>query len=68
MKLNAFTRTAIKTGISAAIGVYVLDKFVINYGPNDPDGFVQVTPGFGMDTVATVVTLGLVSATLDKVI
>lgn len=38
-------------GGAAVAGNYVAERFLLKDGPDDPSGFVEVKPGFGMDDI-----------------
>lgn len=37
---------------AAIVGNMVAEKFLLKAGPDDPDGFIEVKPGLGLDDVA----------------
>lgn len=42
-------------------GEYVAEKWVLKDGPDDPDGFIQMEDGFGLDEIARGVTVFVVT-------
>jgi hypothetical protein len=68
MKMSATTRRALKAGATGWLAMWLLDRFVIQYGPDDPSGFVMSRPGLGADDLATFLTFGAVGALTDKVL
>ena len=50
----------ILTGAAAA-GNFVAERFLLKDGPDDPSGFVEVKPGFGMDDVARAATIAVIA-------
>jgi len=37
---------------AAILGNYVAEKFILKSGPDDTSGFIDVSPGFGLDDAA----------------
>lgn len=42
---------------AAIVGNIVAEKFLLKAGPDDPDGFIEVKDGFGMDDAARGATI-----------
>ena len=55
----------ILTGAAAA-GNFVAERFLLKDGPDDPSGFIEVKPGFGMDDVARAATIALIAMLAHK--
>lgn len=49
-------------------GEFVAEKFVLKNGDDDPDGFILMTPGFGLDEIARGVTVFLVTFMVLKLV
>ncbi len=50
------------TTILAAAGIWAAEKWVLTTGADGDGGFVQITPGFGMDDIAQALTVAVVIA------
>lgn len=57
----------ILTGAAAA-GNFVAERFILKDGPDDPSGFIEVKPGFGLDDVARAATIALIATLAHKMV
>lgn len=48
-------------GAGVLAGEFVAEKFVLKNGEDDPDGFILMQDGFGLDEIARGVTVFLVT-------
>lgn len=55
----------ILTGAAAA-GNFVAERFILKDGPDDPSGFIEVKPGFGLDDVARAATIAVLAMLAHK--
>jgi hypothetical protein len=55
----------ILTGAAAA-GNFVAERFILKDGPDDPSGFLEVKPGFGLDDVARAATIAVIAMLAHK--
>ena len=57
----------ILTGAAAA-GNFVAERFILKDGPDDPTGFLEVKPGFGLDDVARAATIAVIAMLAHKLV
>ena len=57
----------ILTGAAAA-GNFVAERFILKDGPDDPTGFLEVKPGFGLDDVARAATIAVIAMLAHKMV
>ena len=45
-------RSVISAAVGIAVGNMIAERWVLRASPEDPTGFVDVSPGFGLDEIA----------------
>lgn len=63
--MNHVKNLAILTAAAVA-GNYVAERFLLKDGPDDPSGFVEVKPGFGLDDITRAATIAVFAMLAGK--
>lgn len=53
-------------GGAAVAGNMIAERFILKDGPDDPSGFVEVKPGFGMDDIARALTIAALAIVAQR--